>query len=71
MVKKKNLLKSLGFFLIVLSIVIFSVFPFIQMLSMSLKYQWDWGNPSLIPSKINVDSYKELLNIGLDLKTFP
>ena len=71
MVKKKNLLKSLGFFLIVLSIVIFSVFPFIQMLSMSLKYQWDWGNPSLIPSKINVDSYKELLNIGQDLKTIP
>ncbi|MDD3997018.1 MAG: carbohydrate ABC transporter permease [Sphaerochaetaceae bacterium] len=71
MVKKKNLLKSLGFFLIVLLIVIFSVFPFIQMLSMSLKYQWDWGNPSLIPSKINIEAYKELLNIGQDLKNVP
>ena len=71
MVKKKNPLKSFGFFLLVLAIVAFSIFPFVQMLSLSLKYQWDWGNPSLIPRKINLEAYKELLNIGQDLKNVP
>ncbi|PKL10607.1 MAG: carbohydrate ABC transporter permease [Spirochaetae bacterium HGW-Spirochaetae-8] len=71
MVKKKNPLKSFGFFLLILSIVAFSIFPFVQMLSLSLKYQWDWGNPSLIPRKINLEAYKELLNIGQDLKNVP
>ncbi|MEA5032883.1 MAG: carbohydrate ABC transporter permease, partial [Sphaerochaeta sp.] len=47
------------------------IFPFVQMLSLSLKYQWDWGNPSLIPRKINLEAYKELLNIGQDLKNVP
>jgi multiple sugar transport system permease protein len=41
------------------------------MLSMSLKYQWDWGNPSLIPRAINIDAYKELLAIGQELKDIP
>ena len=71
MVKKKNPLKSFGFFLLILSIVAFSIFPFVQMLSLSLKYQWDWGNPSLIPRKVNLEAYKELLNIGQDLKNVP
>jgi len=71
MVKKKNPLKSFGFFLLILAIVAFSIFPFIQMVSLSLKYQWDWGNPSLIPRKINLEAYKELLNIGQDLKNVP
>ncbi len=71
MVKKRNPLKSFGFFLLVMIIVSFSIFPFIQMLSLSLKYQWDWGNPSLIPRKINVEAYKELLNIDQDLKNVP
>jgi multiple sugar transport system permease protein len=41
------------------------------MLSVSLKYQWDWGNPSLIPKKINLEAYKELLNIGQAEKNLP
>jgi multiple sugar transport system permease protein len=68
---KKNYLKSFGFLLMVLLIVLFAIFPFIQMLSTSLKYQFDWGNPSLIPSKINLDSYRELLNIGQADKDVP
>jgi len=68
---KKNYLKSFGFLLMVLLIVLFAIFPFIQMLSTSLKYQFDWGNPSLIPSKINLDSYRELLNIGQSDKAVP
>ena len=63
-VKRTNILKKTGFFILVLSIILFSIFPFIQMLSTSLKHQWDWGNSSLIPKMINLDAYKELL--GLD-----
>lgn len=64
-------IKRIGFALLVLLIVLFSIFPFIQMLSISLKYQWDWGNPGLIPKQINFEAYKELLNIGQELKNVP
>ncbi len=71
MVRKRNIFKSTGFLLIILLIVLFAIFPFIEMLSISLKYQFDWGNPSLIPRKINLESYKELLNIGQETKNIP
>jgi len=71
MVKSKQLSKRIGLYALVIFIVIFAVFPFIQMLSMSLKYQWDWGNPSLIPTQINLEAYKELLNIGQGEKNIP
>ncbi len=70
-VKKKNIIRKTGFFLLILLIVTFAVFPFLQMLSLSLKYQFDWGNPSLIPKKINLEAYKELLNIGTKLRAVP
>ncbi len=41
------------------------------MLSTSLKHQFDWGNPSLIPRKINLESYKEILSIGQQKKEIP
>lgn len=71
MVNKSSLPKKAGFALLVVLIVLFCIFPFLQMLSTSLKYQWDWGNPSLIPTQINSDAYKELLNIGQELKNVP
>ncbi len=71
MVKNKSFLNRAGFLLLILTIVFFSIFPFIQMLSTSLKYQWDWGNPSLIPTQINLEAYKELLNIGQSEKNLP
>ena len=61
MVKKKGFINRAGFTLLILFIVFFSIFPFVQMLSTSLKYQWDWGNPSLIPTQINLEAYKELI----------
>ncbi|MCI1208695.1 MAG: carbohydrate ABC transporter permease [Treponema sp.] len=64
MVTKRSPLRTVLFTLLVLFIVLFSLFPFLQMLSTSLKYQWDWGNPSLIPTKLNTGAYTELL--GLD-----
>lgn len=63
-VQSKNILRRIGFVLAILAIITFSLFPFIQMLSTSLKYPADWGNPSLIPERINTSAYKELLAIG-------
>jgi len=71
MVKARSIPGKIGLFLLVLLIVTFSIFPFLQIISTSLKYQWDWGNPSLIPTQVNMDAYKELLNIGQDEKNVP
>jgi len=71
MVGRKSIIRKIGFTFIVLLIVLFALFPFMQMLSTSLKYQWDWGNPSLIPRRINLEPYKDLLNIGQEEKEVP
>jgi len=71
MVRSSGIFRKIGFAFLILLIVLFSVFPFIQMLSTSLKHQWDWGNPSLIPTQINLEAYKELLNIGQEEKSVP
>ena len=70
-VRKKSVFKSAGFALLVLLIVFFAVFPFIEMISISLKYPFDWGNPSLIPRRVNLEAYKELLSIGQAEKAVP
>ena len=71
MVRRNTILRKSAFALLVLGIVLFSIFPFIQMLSTSLKYPGDWGNPELIPKRINLEAYMELLNIGQGTKNVP
>lgn len=71
MVRRKSFFRPIGFVLLILVILTFCLFPFVQMLSTSLKYQWDWGNPSLIPLKINTGAYKELLGFGQEFKNVP
>lgn len=71
MVENKSLPRKLAFFFAVFAVILFCLFPFMQMLSISLKHQWDWGNQSLIPRSINLNAYKELLNIGSTLKELP
>ena len=73
-VRQRNIFRTTGFVLLLLFIIVFSLFPFVQMLSTSLKYPWDWGNPSLIPERINTGAYRELLGIGLpepDMSSVP
>jgi multiple sugar transport system permease protein len=41
------------------------------MLSISLKYPGEWGDPGLVPDKINLEAYMELLNIGQSAKNVP
>jgi len=62
--RKRNLLQNILLTLAILLVLFFCLFPFIQILSVSLKHQFDWGNPSLIPVKFNFAAYKELLGFG-------
>ncbi|HKK65923.1 MAG TPA: carbohydrate ABC transporter permease [Clostridia bacterium] len=71
MVKRSTASRKFLFFLLVVLIVGFSIFPFIQMLSISLKYPSEWGTPNLIPERLNFEAYKELLNIGQRAKHIP
>jgi multiple sugar transport system permease protein len=64
MLEKRSLVQNILLAVAVAILLIFCLFPFVQILSTSLKYQFDWGNPSLIPQKINFDAYKELLGFS-------
>jgi multiple sugar transport system permease protein len=61
---KRTFIQNILLTLAVVLLLVFCLFPFIQILSTSLKYQFDWGNPSIIPEKINIDAYKELLGFS-------
>lgn len=60
---KRTAIQSILLYLLVISLVGFCLFPFIQILSTSLKHPIDWGNPSLIPKVLHLDAYKELLGM--------
>jgi multiple sugar transport system permease protein len=61
---KRSFLQNILLALAVGIVLFFCLFPFVQILSTSLKHQFDWGNPSLIPIKINLNAYRELLGFG-------
>ena len=61
MMGRRTLMQNIMLAIAVAMLLIFCLFPFVQILSTSLKYQFDWGNPSLIPEKINIEAYKDLL----------
>ncbi|PWI32408.1 carbohydrate ABC transporter permease [Vibrio albus] len=63
MLGKKTIKGRIGFVLAIFLLVSFCLLPFAQILSTSLKHQFDWGNPSLIPQIVNLDAYKELLGL--------
>jgi multiple sugar transport system permease protein len=60
---KRTIPQNLLLALAICVILLFCLFPFVQILSTSLKHQFDWGNPSLIPVKVNLEAYKELLGV--------
>jgi multiple sugar transport system permease protein len=64
MLGKRRLWQNIMLAAAIMLLLMFSLFPFIQILSTSFKYQLDWGNPSLIPQKINTEAYKELLGFA-------
>lgn len=64
MLGKSTIKGRIGFALAIFLLVNFCLLPFAQILSTSLKHQFDWGNPSLIPQVINLEAYKELLGLS-------
>ena len=66
MIGKRSPLQNIILTLAIVLILFFCLFPFVQILSTSLKYQFDWGNPSLIPIKVNLKAYQELLGLTRD-----
>ncbi|MEC7941717.1 MAG: carbohydrate ABC transporter permease [Pseudomonadota bacterium] len=63
MLGKSTLKSRIGFVFAIFILVSFCLLPFAQILSTSLKHQFDWGNPSLIPQVVNFGAYKELLGL--------
>ncbi|MFP8967401.1 carbohydrate ABC transporter permease [Pokkaliibacter sp. CJK22405] len=61
---KRTLVQNILLYGAVLLILAFCLFPFLQILSTSLKHPIDWGNPSLIPRVLHLDAYKELLGLN-------
>ena len=66
MLKRRSFIQNLLMAVSICAILTFCLFPFLQILSTSLKYQFDWGNPSIIPEKINIEAYKELLGLSVN-----
>ena len=64
MLGRKTWKSRVGFWVAIMLLVSFCLLPFAQILSTSLKHQFDWGNPSLIPQVVNLDAYKELLGLA-------
>ncbi|MCV2401951.1 carbohydrate ABC transporter permease [Marinomonas sp. C2222] len=63
MMNKRTPIQSVVLYTLVIALVIFCVFPFLQILSTSLKHPIDWGNPSLWPRVLHLEAYKELLGL--------
>ena len=64
MLYNRSIFQNILLFLMIIALLFFCLFPFVQILSTSLKHQHDWGNPSLIPLRFNFEAYKELLGLS-------
>ena len=62
---KRSFLQNILLTAAIALLLLFCLFPFVQILSTSFKYQFDWGNPSIIPEKFNIEAYKELLGFSV------
>ncbi len=54
---------KIGLWVAVILLVVFSIFPVVQLLSYSLKPQSEWGSPNLIPKQVTLMHYKSLLGL--------
>jgi len=63
MVRRKNIAKKTGFYILVLLLVIFVAYPFVWMLSISFRYDTDAFEPGLIPERPTLRQYGELLGL--------
>lgn len=63
MTKGRKIFNKVLLYVAIIAIVTFCIFPFLQMISVSVKDIHDRANPSLIPKEIHLDSYKEILGL--------
>lgn len=61
--RRKNIAKKTGFYILVLLLVIFVAYPFVWMLSISFRYDTDAFEPGLIPERPTLRQYGELLGL--------
>ncbi len=61
---QRSLLQNIILWASVLFLVVFSLFPIVQLLSVSLKPQKEWGEAHLIPKQITFTHYKQVLGLG-------
>jgi len=64
MVKKRDILKTIGFWSAIVILVFLILYPFIWMVSLSLRYEIDIFSPSIIPPKITTSEYSQLLGFS-------
>ncbi|HOO73899.1 MAG: carbohydrate ABC transporter permease [Thermotogae bacterium] len=63
MVKRKSPIKTFLFYFAIFSLVIFVVYPFAWMLSVSFRYDSDAFDSGIIPKRPTVNAYMELLGL--------
>ncbi|TYB96785.1 MAG: carbohydrate ABC transporter permease [Kosmotoga sp.] len=68
MVGKKSPLKTIGFYLLVIALVIFVGYPFAWMISISFRYDSDAFDHGIIPEKPTLTQYKQLLGFEQSLR---
>lgn len=61
MVKAKNIPKKIGFYILIILLVLFVAYPFAWMISVSLRYDTDAFDPGIIPKRPTLRQYGELL----------
>lgn len=66
MLGRRGLWGNLTLTVAVILLLLFCLFPFVQILSTSLKYQADWGNPSLIPTQLQLGRLSRAVGMGTD-----
>jgi multiple sugar transport system permease protein len=61
MVRKKSILRTIGFWSLIIIVVVFVAYPFAYMVSVSFRYDTDAFEPGLIPENPTFDTYLQLL----------
>jgi multiple sugar transport system permease protein len=68
MVRKKSIFRKIGFWALILIVVVFVAYPFAYMISVSFRYDSDAFEPGLIPERPTFDTYLQLLGFKQSIR---
>ncbi len=68
MVKKKSIGRTLGFWSLIIILVLFVGYPFAWMVSVSFRYDSDAFNPGIIPKRPTLNTYEVLLGLKQSIR---